>query len=454
MAEKETSRMTEYIQRRAESSRMKPVEYNGEPFDFLGLQIPYSAMAIPDKAMSFVGGQPMRLGLMLIAVIAGGFYIIRKVPEWIEAGWQGVRESFGLDENGNVIDENATGFRKLIQDTLQFIERLLGVGASSEPSPEINNTPLPSVPERNSEGSSFEVSKDKAKSAIDAANRTYDSADTRVQAVRKSAAYAARIVGIPESTLLAVANRESRMGKITNNTASSATTAWQLMPGTFNQIKSRYATQFPVLNKGLHDPEAAAVAAALYLKGASQTQYARVGRYASPTEQYIYYLMGHGGGRKFLEAVQNTPNKIAAVDWPAAAKANPSVFYDSGKPRTYKQIFEYLIAEVGVVAAMFEDRLGERKGPPIADTVPAVESPNGSITAVGNSTGSSSSSYIPKPVPIKVDITPVVSTNPIDVESTSKSEESSGEGTGVEGEPNKDQPQSFARTKQGWMLAL
>src|SRR5690606_1528332 len=50
-------------------------------------------------------------------------------------------------------------------------------------------------------------------------------------------------------------------------------------------------------------------------------------------------------------------------------------------PRTYRELFDYLIAEVGVVAAAFEERLAKQVPPSQQEVAPAVQAPQPSPRA-------------------------------------------------------------------------
>lgn len=54
----------------------------------------------------------------------------------------------------------------------------------------------------------------------------------------------------------------------------------------------------------------------------------RTGRTAEPVDLYLAHFLGAGGAAKFLTAMSQSPETSAAALFPAAARANASVFYD------------------------------------------------------------------------------------------------------------------------------
>ena len=54
----------------------------------------------------------------------------------------------------------------------------------------------------------------------------------------------------------------------------------------------------------------------------------RTGRAAEPVDLYLAHFLGAGGAAKFLTSMSQSPDTPAAALFPAAARANASVFYD------------------------------------------------------------------------------------------------------------------------------
>lgn len=458
MARKLSERMLEYLKRKAAASRLRPVEYdNVEDLELIdGLSIPYDSLLITPFVMA--RSASYRTGVIVGLVLFAGalsYYAYR----FLEDIWSDLKKRHGLGDDG-AASEAATSFASIVEGTMRFVRRLFGSEEPAE-SDTVDVTPMPTMPgpivdETEPTLMTPSPNSEAARRAVANARRTYEAKDPRVAAVREAAAYAAKQVGVQESLLLAVGNKESRLGRFTNNVMSSAKSPWQLLPGTFEDIRKKYSKQFPVLNMGINNPKAAAVAAALYLKGSGRAHRESFGRDASATEHYVYYLLGRGGGKKFLAALAATPNKVAATDWRKEAAANPSVFYDVAngrRPRTYKQIFDYLTNEVGTVASMFAQRLRENRAAPTMlaseKVAPvAVESP--SKKTAGRPI------VLPvdvRPSPIKVDFPDLNESLRSETVSPAQQSQRNEGGSSSSVAPN-TKPQGFLRGRQGLVFAV
>jgi hypothetical protein len=95
------------------------------------------------------------------------------------------------------------------------------------------------------------------------------------------------------------------------------------------------------------DPHAASLMAgelasdhAAYLKG-------RVGRQPTAGELYAAHFLGPQGSARLIEAVENTPDAVAARLFPDAARANKAVFYQDGRPASVAQVYANLAKAAG-----------------------------------------------------------------------------------------------------------
>ncbi|MGE0231446.1 MAG: hypothetical protein AB7S46_06660, partial [Flavobacteriaceae bacterium] len=65
-------------------------------------------------------------------------------------------------------------------------------------------------------------------------------------------------------------------------------------------------------------------------------------------ELYIAHFLGAGGASDLINSAANDPDGIAALRFPAAARANRSIFYDrSGAPRGNAEVYNALVAKHG-----------------------------------------------------------------------------------------------------------
>lgn len=91
------------------------------------------------------------------------------------------------------------------------------------------------------------------------------------------------------------------------------------------------------------DPNVAALMAAEHASDNKDALENSLGRTATGSDLYMAHFLGLGGARNFLNAMDKNPDRIAANMFPAAARANRSVFYASnGQPRTLQQVYDRL----------------------------------------------------------------------------------------------------------------
>jgi hypothetical protein len=65
------------------------------------------------------------------------------------------------------------------------------------------------------------------------------------------------------------------------------------------------------------------------------------------TDLYLAHFLGAGGARKLIDAIASNANTNAANILPAAASANPAVFYDdTGTPRSASAIYDYFAGKI------------------------------------------------------------------------------------------------------------
>lgn len=100
------------------------------------------------------------------------------------------------------------------------------------------------------------------------------------------------------------------------------------------------ATRRAILNlRG--DPQYASLMAAEHAADNKTHLEGALGRPATGTDLYMAHFLGLGGARRFLQALQNNPDRSAAAMFPAAAHANRGVFYDAdGQPRSVSEIYQ------------------------------------------------------------------------------------------------------------------
>lgn len=109
------------------------------------------------------------------------------------------------------------------------------------------------------------------------------------------------------------------------------------------------------------DPNAAAAMAGELTVDMAQTLRDGLGRNPTSGELYSAHVMGPGGALKLIKAAQSNPSQSAADLFPAAAKANKSIFYTAdGAERSAQSVLARLTAKhdgaAPVQMAAFEER--------------------------------------------------------------------------------------------------
>ncbi len=92
-----------------------------------------------------------------------------------------------------------------------------------------------------------------------------------------------------------------------------------------------------------NDPEKASAMAAEFARENEQFLDARWGGKVGATELYFAHFLGAGQASAFLKARDANPMQQAALLFPAAAKANRNVFFDTrtGRPKTMDEVYAF-----------------------------------------------------------------------------------------------------------------
>lgn len=101
-----------------------------------------------------------------------------------------------------------------------------------------------------------------------------------------------------------------------------------------------------------NDPAIASMMAAEHASDNKEALESATGRTATGTDLYMAHFLGLGGARSFLTALQTSPGRAGAAMFPAAARANRSVFFDaSGGARSLAEIYNRFSAKLDESAA-------------------------------------------------------------------------------------------------------
>ena len=101
------------------------------------------------------------------------------------------------------------------------------------------------------------------------------------------------------------------------------------------------------------DPEASAMMAGALTRNNADQLRSAIGRDPSEGELYIAHFLGSGGAGKLIATAAAQPQANAAELFPAAASANPSIFYDrAGQPRSAIDVYAKLSGRFEVARAV------------------------------------------------------------------------------------------------------
>ncbi|QDZ08595.1 lytic transglycosylase domain-containing protein [Sphingomonas panacisoli] len=194
--------------------------------------------------------------------------------------------------------------------------------------------------------------------------------------VRSAIAKASQATGIDFDYLLGQAQLESGLNPTARAGTSSATGLYQFIDqswlGVIKQHGSehgldwasnaitrsggRWVVNDPGMKSAIlglrNNPEVSATMAAEFASDNKASLEGSLGRGATGTDLYMAHFLGLGGARSFLRTMQANPNVSGAAMFPAAARANRSIFYDaSGNARSLGDIYQRFAAKLDKGAA-------------------------------------------------------------------------------------------------------
>jgi hypothetical protein len=187
---------------------------------------------------------------------------------------------------------------------------------------------------------------------------------------------ASRVTGTSFQYLLAAAKVESGLDPSAAARSSSAGGLFQFIDqtwlGTLKQAgaslgygryaqaiqqtdSGRYVVSDPALRSEImklrRDPTANAMMAGALTQSNANYLTQKLGRAPNDGELYMAHFLGARGAAKLIGLSQATPSAIAADSFPQAARANRSIFYASGRPRSFADVTRVLSGRYDVAAA-------------------------------------------------------------------------------------------------------
>lgn len=205
------------------------------------------------------------------------------------------------------------------------------------------------------------------------ANINASQSTTSVVAAVKTAAAS---TGADFDYLLETAVRESSLNPSAKAKTSSASGLFQFIEQTWLGVVKRHGADFgleaeaaaidttaggrhKVTDKSAreailalrHDPEVSALMAGALTNESARALEQGIGRKATSGELYLAHFMGPSGAIKLINTAESDPGTPAASLFPAAAKANTSIFYDSnGRARNVSEVYDRLTRDKDIGA--------------------------------------------------------------------------------------------------------
>ena len=180
--------------------------------------------------------------------------------------------------------------------------------------------------------------------------------------------YASQRTGVPHRLLMTTARRESGFNPYAKARGSSAAGLFQFIDQTWLATVQRHGHKYglaglaktvSINSRGQadvadialkreilalrYDANLSALLGAELVNDYSQTLREHLGREPTQGEAYMAVFMGAGGAVRLLEASARTPALPADRLFPAAAAANPTIFYANGRARSVWAVKTVLI---------------------------------------------------------------------------------------------------------------
>lgn len=197
-----------------------------------------------------------------------------------------------------------------------------------------------------------------------------------IDRVRTAIANASRSTGMDFDYLLGQAQLESGLNPAARAGTSSATGLYQFIDQSWLGVVKQYGSEYglgwasdaitrsgnrwmvndPQMKSAILDlrnnPDLSATMAAKFASANKASLEGILGRGATGTDLYMAHFLGPGGAKSFLQTMQANPGASGAAMFPAAARANRSIFYDaSGNARSLSDIYQRFAAKLDKGAA-------------------------------------------------------------------------------------------------------
>lgn len=150
-----------------------------------------------------------------------------------------------------------------------------------------------------------------------------------------------------DNTLKKIAYIESGNNPNARAKTSSASGLFQFIDSTWRDVVNRYGKEYGIELKDKNDPNAQRVMAKRMLEDASENLEAELGREPNEAELYLSHFLGLSGAKKLLKNLKGDKNVVEL--FPAAAKANPSLFFKQSRARTPQEFYDMIKKKMDTV---------------------------------------------------------------------------------------------------------
>jgi len=134
-----------------------------------------------------------------------------------------------------------------------------------------------------------------------------------------------------------VAMLESGGDPRAKNSRSSAGGLFQFLESSYEGVTGRKGS-----GAERFDPAKSTEAMAKFSQDQKSQMEKNLGRGVSGADLYMGHFLGAGGATKFLGAKDRDPTQSAAKFDPAAAKANPEIYFNKGKERSMDEVYQLM----------------------------------------------------------------------------------------------------------------
>lgn len=212
--------------------------------------------------------------------------------------------------------------------------------------------------------------------------------------IRQALTAASRATGVDFAYLVAEASVESSLDPNAKAKTSSAAGLFQFIESTWEGMIERHGAKVGLAKEAAalasgdlpaaerrrimdlrYDPKIAARMGAEFAAENRDHLQPRLGREPDDADLYLAHFLGPGGASKFLQRHAATPDAAAADAFPAAARANRSIFYAGDRARSYDEIRDRFSAKLAARADDLDGPAPSKSGSASDGVAPTFASP-------------------------------------------------------------------------------